>query len=356
VHKYLLTVAVAAGLVAAQTSPAVLAAPHFGLTLAATPNTYVGPCKPPGGPPVIKLDGKIVNSPDYVASAKYSLLNNDGIDSFEMTATFDYTHTFAVHDARTPNASGIYWVALLIHNADGTVIARSEPARFSVKCTDQTETPKPKPTQPCVPGITANIPCPSPRPNETPAPKQTPPCSLNVTTANIPCPTPTPCRTATGAPCPQATPCRDVAGRPAHCRLPDLTARRPVTIGGHTTAWGATVKLTDADAIPSVLQQSGYCAFDIKYTIANVGAVAAGPPTFRDVFKVGPNPVSIQSALGPLAAGADQTIATQAYLPPGIHVLTLDVNDPHAFAELSFANNHFALRYSLTGNCKPRQT
>ena len=47
-----------------------------------------------------------MNTSGFVPTAQYSLLNSDGIDSFLMTATFDAAHTFLVHDARTPSASG----------------------------------------------------------------------------------------------------------------------------------------------------------------------------------------------------------------------------------------------------------
>jgi|GEM_PF-2793490 len=338
-RKYVVTLAVAASLVAAQATPPALAAPGFSLSLAATPTNYAGPC-----PATIKLDGKIVNTPDYVASVKYSLLNNDGIDSAPMTATFDAAHTFAVHDGRTPSASGVYWVQLLVHNADNRVVARSEQARFVVRCTNgPNETPAPKPT-PCLPGITANIPCPSPTPK--PKPQQTP-C---VSTA-APCPSPEPCNPNGTVPCTHPTPCLTANG--ALCKLPDLTAGTALSVGGHSTAWGGGVTLTAADAIPSVLKQSGYCAFTIKYSLLNIGSANAG--TFKSYWRVGATPVSIQTTPS-LAAGASQAIQTQAYLPIGVHALTLDVNDGHLVTESNYANNHFAIKYQLTGKCRSQQS
>ena len=131
-------------------------------------------------------------------------------------------------------------------------------------------------------------------------------------------------------------------------KCPDLTARPPVTVGGVSTTWGAGVTLTAANRIPGT---SAKCAFDIYYTIVNIGSANAGPPgNFRDVLRVDGSIVSVQTLLT-LAAGASQTIHTQAYLPAGVHQLTLDINDLHTIAESNFANNHFAMKYQLTGRC-----
>jgi CARDB len=192
----------------------------------------------------------------------------------------------------------------------------------------------------------------TPNPNKTPLPLQTP----------APRQTPMPQQTppAYGTPVPHQTPpsygtpmpCRQITG--ALIRCPDLTARPPVSVGGHATHWGAGVTLTDADSLPG---PRPYCAFDIIYTMANIGTAAAGPPAFpkfKNVLRVdGGAPVSIQSALS-LAAGASQTIHTQAYLPMGVHQLSLDIDDGNVIPESNEANNHFAIKYQLTGKCKNR--
>jgi hypothetical protein len=281
-------------MLAAQAASPALAAPAYALSLTASPVTYTGPC-----PAKIALEGKIANMPDYVPSAQYSLLNSDGIDSFLMTATFDASHTFLVHDARTPSASGAYWVQLRIH--DGSrIVAESNKANFTVKCTGEG----------------------TPGPNMTPTPK----------------------------PQPTGVKCRQIVTAVLPC--PDLTARRPVSVGGHATVWGAGVTLTAADSIPHARP---FCAFDIIYTMANIGTANAGPPThpqFKNVLRVdGGAPVSIQSALS-LAAGASQTIHTQAYLPTGVHQLSLNIDDGNVIPELNEANNHFSIKYQLTGKCR----
>lgn len=155
---------------------------------------------------------------------------------------------------------------------------------------------------------------------------------------------------AYGGPAGPPVGCRQVVTTVRRC--PDLTARRPVSIGGRATVWGGGVTLTEANSLPG---PRPYCAFDVIYVMANIGTANAGPPAmFKNVLRVdGGAPVSIQSALT-LAAGANQTIHTQAYLPMGVHVLSLDVDDGNAIPELNEANNHFTLKYQLTGKCKNR--
>jgi hypothetical protein len=300
-RRLLITTGAVASVLAAQTALPALAGPAYTLSLTAAPVTYTGPC-----PAKIALEGKIVNLPAYVPSAQYSLLNSDGIDSFPMTATFDASHTFLVHDGRTPSASGAYWVQLRIHDGS-SIVAESNKANFTVKCTNN-ETPNPNAT-------------PTPKPKETQPPTGRAPCRQTVT---------------------------------AVVRCPDLTARPPVSVGGHATTWGAGVTLTEADSLPG---PRPYCAFDIVYTMANIGTANAGPPAFaqfKNVLRVdGGAPVSIQSGLS-LAAGASQTVHTQAYLPMGVHQLSLDVDDGNVIPESNEANNHFAIKYQLTGKCRNR--
>ena len=319
-RRLLMTCGAVAGLLAAQAASPALAAPAYALSLTAAPVAYSGPC-----PALIKLEGKIVNTASFVPTAQYSLLNSDGIDSFLMTATFDAAHTFLVHDARTPSASGAYWVQLRIHDGP-RIVAESNKAEFSVKCTDKGSTPNPNAT-------------PTRKPTEPP--KVTP--SLKPTHPTDVTPSPTP----TG----HSVPCRQIVTAVVRC--PDLTARPPASVGGHATTWGAGVTLSFADSIPHARP---YCAFDIVYTMANIGTGNAGPvPTFKNVLRVdGGAPVSIQSSLS-LVAGGTQTIHTQAYLPSGVHQLSLDIDDGNVIAESNEANNHFAMKYQLVDpRCRRR--
>jgi hypothetical protein len=126
-----------------------------------------------------------------------------------------------------------------------------------------------------------------------------------------------------------------------------------VTVGGHATHWGAGVTLTDADSLPG---PRPYCAFNIVYILGNIGLGNAGPPdtaTFKDVIRVDGVTVSIQSGLSQ-AAMTHRPITTQAYLPMGVHTLTLDVNDGFVVSESNVLNNHFSMKYQLTGKCKAR--
>jgi len=153
---------------------------------------------------------------------------------------------------------------------------------------------------------------------------------------------------------PDPTPCFNSAGQPIPCKKPDLTSRSPVSIASHVTTWGAGVTLTDADALPHAT--GAFCAFPIKYILSNVGTGNAGPPvtaTFKNVLRVDGGTVGIQSALSQ-AAMSGRTILFSAYLPTGVHTLTLDVDDGNAVAELNEGNNHFWLKYQLTGKCRKR--
>jgi CARDB len=133
------------------------------------------------------------------------------------------------------------------------------------------------------------------------------------------------------------------------CKLPDLTAGPQVSVGGHNTTWGAGVTLTDKDSIPHARP---FCAFNIAYVLANIGLGNAGPPAvFKDVLRVDGTTVSIQSMLTQ-AALTHRNILTQAYLPMGVHTLTLDIDDGNAIAETNEGNNHFSLKYQLTGRCR----
>ncbi len=290
------------------------AAPQFVATLAVAPTSYFGKC-----PALIKIAGHIVNNAPFVSSVKYSILNSDGIDSFKMTANFNAMHVASITDARTPSVPGGYWVQMRIWVAN-QIVAVSNKAAFTVECTGVKPTPTPTPC------VSTFAPC---NPNATPTPK------------------PTPCRLPTGAPCPSPTPCP--AGVRCH-NLPDLTPRPPVTVGGHATTWGAGVSLTDADAF---LKSAGHCAFNIKYVYSNIGAAPAIPaPNWKNELLVdGVSLVSLQTITTPLPVAGTSVINTTAYLPGGVHTLTLKLNYTGSLVESNYANNAGTIKYQLVGNC-----
>ena len=389
------------------------AAPQWELSLTASPSAYEGKC-----PTVIHLKGLIkLNSwqGPMPVTVNYSLLNNDGIDSFLMHGTIaSVPGSLTITDARTPSASGMYWVQLHLHLGGPAADLYSDPARFVVKCVgapvgvlpanpNATPTPCPptapcKTPTPCPVGVNchpnasptpcqptaAGPPCPTPKPATTPCPpgvnchpNATPtPCAFAPCKTPTPCPpniagvnchpnaTPTPCPSrAAGIPCtPQ--PCRDATGKPIPCRdLPDLTSGKEVIVGGavgggplpsgvvgHHVPWGGSVVLSDKDAF---LISNGRCAFNISYELANIGGGNAGPPqTFKDIIRAGAATVSIQSALTQ-AAHTSRSINTQAYLPaPGPYALSLTINDGHSITESNFLNNYFTIKYTLdTSKC-----
>jgi hypothetical protein len=313
------------------------AAPQFTATLVATPASYFGKC-----PALIKLHGVIVNNPPYVATVQYSLLNSDGIDSFKMTATFNAAHTFAVSDARTPSIPGGYWVQLRVWKG-AEIVAVSDKATFTVECQGPKGTPNPNATPTPCPPTAAGVPC-NPKPTATPCVSTVAPCGP----VHTPNPNATPCRPIPGEiNCrPTPRPCHDVTGRPIPCKLPDLTPGNPVVVGGHSTNWGGGVTLTDKDAF---LNSNGHCAFNIAYIQRNIGLADALPP-FKNVLRADAATVSIQSAMTQ-PAGTQQTVHTQAYLPGGVHTLSLKLDDGNVVVESNEANNVGAIKYQLTGNC-----
>lgn len=316
-----------------------LASPQFVATLAVSPTSYFGKC-----PALIKIAGHIVNNAPFVPTVKYSILNSDGIDSFKMTATFNATHNAFITDARTPSIPGAYWVQMRIW-VSNQMVAVSNKAAFTVECSGA----KPTPCPPTVPNCT---PPPTP-PRATPRPTATP-CRLP---SGAPCATPTPCVTVPGKVCnpnatptPKPTPCQPSATYVNCKKLPDLTPRPPVTVGGHLTNWGGGVTLTDADAF---LNANGHCAFNIRYIYSNIGAAPAIPaPNWLNKLRVdGVSVVSIQTITLPLAVGGTSVINTQAYLPAGVHTLSLKLNDTGSLVESNYANNTGSIKYQLTGKC-----
>ena len=115
--------------------------------------------------------------------------------------------------------------------------------------------------------------------------------------------------------------------------------------------------LSDKDAF---LVSNGRCAFNLSYVLRNIGGGNAGPPAtaaFKDVMHAGGGGVSIQSSLSQ-AAGTQQTINTQAYLPaPGPYALNLTINDGHLAPESNYLNNSFTIKYTLdTAKCMGQLT
>lgn len=193
-------------------------------------------------------------------------------------------------------------------------------------------------------------------PNSTPTP--CPPGAVCKPVA-----TPTPCRpNPAGPPCgptprPTTTPCHTATG--ARCKdLPDLAPLPPVRVGSlahppvPATTWGSGLSLTDADAF---LKSNGRCAFNIWYEFKNIGTATAAPP-FKNQIKVdGVTVVSINGPFAPLAAGASRAVQTQAYLPGGVHQLSLDLDSGNVVIESNKLNNHASIKYQLVGNCSDQR-
>jgi hypothetical protein len=132
-------------------------------------------------------------------------------------------------------------------------------------------------------------------------------------------------------------------------KKPDITALKGITLGGAVggaggkfVPWGGSVTLTQAD---SFLQSGGKCAYNVSYQMRNQGS-APTSPAFWNRLRSDSTVVSQQSGLS-LAAGQTKTVNTQAYLPPGGHVLSLSLDDDHAVAESNEGNNVFKIRINV---------
>ncbi|MEW6130188.1 MAG: CARDB domain-containing protein [Acidobacteriota bacterium] len=133
-------------------------------------------------------------------------------------------------------------------------------------------------------------------------------------------------------------------------KLDLAVAKELIKIGGQVGGAGAksaisggTITLTGAD---SFLQSGGKCAFNITYTVVNYGTVAS--TQFINRIRCDNEVVSIQSDVS-VPAGATRQINTQAYLPPGVHVLTLSLDDEHTIAEANELNN--VIKIKIIVNC-----
>lgn len=136
-------------------------------------------------------------------------------------------------------------------------------------------------------------------------------------------------------------------------KLPDITSRKGITIGGAVggaggkfSPWGGTIVLTQAD---SFLQANGKCAFNISYDMVNLGPVATSP-AFANYLRTNVEVVSQQTGLS-LNAGEAKQVNTQAYLAPGTPFLALVLDKDHVVAESSEANNAFQVKIVLQAKC-----
>jgi hypothetical protein len=136
-------------------------------------------------------------------------------------------------------------------------------------------------------------------------------------------------------------------------KLPDITSRKGITIGGAVggaggkfSPWGGTIILTQAD---SFLQANGKCAFNISYDMVNLGPVATSP-AFGNYLRTNIEVVSQQTGLS-LNAAETKQVNTQAYLAPGTPFLALVLDKDHVVAESNEANNAFQVKIVLQAKC-----
>lgn len=126
--------------------------------------------------------------------------------------------------------------------------------------------------------------------------------------------------------------------------LPDINAPNGIKIAGHSAPWGGLITLAASDAF---LVSGGTCAFNISYDLKNSGMAPTAPP-FKNRLRRDSTVVSIQSNLS-LAAGETRTIATQAYLTSGDHILGLFMDNDFVVAESNEGNN--VRRIKIKVNC-----
>ena len=126
--------------------------------------------------------------------------------------------------------------------------------------------------------------------------------------------------------------------------MSDINAPNGIKIAGHSAPWGGMITLSASDAF---LVSGGTCAFNISYDLKNSGMAPTAPP-FKNRLRRDATVVSIQSNLS-LAAGETRTIATQAYLTSGNHILGLFMDNDFAVAESNESNN--VRRIKIRVNC-----
>jgi len=151
---------------------------------------------------------------------------------------------------------------------------------------------------------------------------------------------------------------RFLCRRPTHPptpdkKLPDITSRKGITIGGAIggaggkfSPWGGTITLTQAD---SFLQANGKCAFNISYDMVNLGPVPTSP-AFANYLRTNVEVVSQQTGLA-LNAGETKQVNTQAYLAPGTPFLGLVLDKDNVVAESNEGNNAFQVKIVLQAKC-----
>jgi len=140
---------------------------------------------------------------------------------------------------------------------------------------------------------------------------------------------------------------------PAGKKLPDITSRKGITIGGAVggeggkfSPWGGTTILTQAD---SFVQAGGKCAFNISYDMVNLGPVATSP-AFANYLRTNVEVVSQQTGLS-LNAGETKQVNTQAYLAPGTPFLALVLDKDTVVAESNEGNNALQVKIVLQDKC-----
>lgn len=140
---------------------------------------------------------------------------------------------------------------------------------------------------------------------------------------------------------------------PSGKKLPDITSRKGIAIGGAVggaggkfSPWGGTIVLAQAD---SFLQSGGKCAFNISYDMVNLGPVATSP-AFANYLRTNVEVVSQQTGLA-LNAGETKQVNTQAYLAPGTPFLALVLDKDTAVAESNEGNNAFQVKIVLQDKC-----
>lgn len=140
--------------------------------------------------------------------------------------------------------------------------------------------------------------------------------------------------------------------QPLHARtnqtkkLPDITSKKGITIGGKNAPWGGTIHLTQAD---SFVQANGKCGFKISYDMVNTGPVPTSP-AFSNYLRTNVEVVSTQSGLT-LNAGEAKQIDTKAYLPPGEYFVALVLDKDHVVTEYNETNNALKVNVSLHAKC-----
>jgi hypothetical protein len=126
----------------------------------------------------------------------------------------------------------------------------------------------------------------------------------------------------------------------------DLKSQGGLKLGTKSVPWGGSLTLTDAGAL---LLSNGNCAFNIEYVMVNAGP-GATQPAFANRLRSGAVLVSVQTNLT-LAAGETRTIWTQGYLAPGVHTLTLTLDDGGNVAESDETNNTYSAQVEVKGPC-----